>query len=393
MGDNKRPIRVMVQYNCIPHYRARIFELLSQRQDVLFTVLADSQPDTAYLKTVRGHEGWAIRSIEARTRKMQLAGVPALYWQPRALAFLWRERPDVVIALGSPYSLTAWALLMAGRLLGIPVLLWGHGLLADETGPKWWLRRALYRLASGQLLYGERARKLLQRKGFEERTLHVVYNSLDFDSQAEVGEQLTESRLTGFRNDMGVVQNEGLVVFVGRLLPLKRLDMLVRAVGILARRGRRVHAALVGAGSERASLERLSASLGVSDLVHFLGESYDEEFLGLVIGASDLAVIPSYAGLGVVHALAFGTPVLLNDRVEEHGPEGEAVIEGETGFFYRYGDIADLAEKIEKAIFPVPRKISMASSCKALVAQKYNPHRQVGIFVKAVARAAQTVGS
>jgi glycosyltransferase involved in cell wall biosynthesis len=153
-----------------------------------------------------------------------------------------------------------------------------------------------------------------------------------------------------------------------------------------------VHVALVGEGEERDNLARLAAQLNIADLVHFLGESYDERYLGQVMGASDLAVIPSGAGLSVMHALVFGTPVLLHDRVEHHFPEWEAVIEGKTGFFYRYGDVNDLAAKIEQAIFPVPAKNAMADACKTVINEKYNPHRQVETFVQAVREVAGVSG-
>jgi hypothetical protein len=105
-GDRDRP-QALIQYNCIPHYRARVFELLSQHDDVHFTVVADPEPDTPYLKTLSGDEGRAIRTTHANTHIIRLPRIPALYWQPRVLWLVMKQKPDAVIALGSPYSLTA----------------------------------------------------------------------------------------------------------------------------------------------------------------------------------------------------------------------------------------------------------------------------------------------
>ena len=365
---------------------------MSQREDVHFTIVADPNPDTPFLKTVTEGDGRAIRSVRAETQIIRLPKMPELSWQPQAVLRMLRERPDAVIALGSPYSLTAWALLLVGRARGVPVLLWSHGLLKEEAGPKWWLRRALYRLATGLLLYGDYAKELLCKKGFDPGSMHVIYNSLDYDVQTQIAAQLGANEIRQFRSLLGVNEGERLVVFTGRLQPVKRLDMLIRAVGILAQQGKRVHVALVGEGSAREDLARLAREVGVEGHVHFLGESYDEHHLGLVVGASDLSVIPSGAGLSIMHALVFGTPVLIHDRVEHHFPEWEAVIDGETGFFYRYGDINDLAAKMEQAIFPVPAKSTMANACKAVINEKYNPHRQVETFVRAVRESARSAG-
>ena len=107
--------------------------------------------------------------------------------------------------------------------------------------------------------------------------------------------------------------------------------------------------------------------------------------------AADLSVIPSGAGLSVIHSMVFGTPVLLHDRLEYHGPEWEAVEEGKTGFFYKYDDVNDLAEKMETALYPVPRKQGMEAACKQMIHERYNPHKQVNIFVDAVRQASSSI--
>lgn len=382
----------LIQYNCIPHYRARVFELLSENPDVMFTVIADADPDTPFLKAISGDGERRIRHVVAQTKILRLPKIPALYWQPDALRRIREMSPGVVIALGSPYSLTAWALAVWCRMRRVPLLLWGHGLLGEEKGPKWWLRKILYSLAHGQLLYGEYARDLLIKKGFDGERLHVVYNSLDYDMQVEIAENLSADELTAFRDSLGVRPDQGLVAFTGRLQPIKKLDLLVRALGILAERGVIVHVAFVGEGTEKARLAKLADDLGIAPQVHFLGESYDERYLGTVLAASDLCVIPSGAGLSIMHAMVFGTPVLIHDRLSEHFPEWEAVIEGETGLFYRYDDVPDMADKIQEAIFPVPVKAKMKAACQRVIAEKYNPHRQVEIFVDAVRKTLRQAG-
>lgn len=392
-GETGQPPRVIIQQNSIPHYRARIFELLSQSAGVHFAVIADTESDTPFLKTLNGSEGRQIRYVHGRTRLIKIPGLPAFSWQPLALKMMWRERPDVLIVMGSPYSITAWLLGLMGKIKRTPVLMWGHGLLRNESGPKWWIRGLLYRLAAGQLLYGEYAKKLLVGKGFNPDSLYVIYNSLDYDLQQEIAAKIDEEDILAWRRSLGVKPAEGVVVFTGRLQPVKRLDLLVRAAGKLASRGKRIHLALVGDGSERRNLEQLSENLGIADLVHFLGSNYDEYFLGLVLSSSDLSVIPSGAGLSVMHAMVFGTPVLIHDRIECHFPEWEAVEDGVSGFYYKYEDVNDMAAKIERAIFPVPLKSSMAGNCKRVIRERYNPHYQATIIVQAVMKSLACQGN
>ena len=145
-----------------------------------------------------------------------------------------------------------------------------------------------------------------------------------------------------------------------------------------------MHIALIGEGSEQEALEQLAQSLDVDHLVHFFGAHYDEKFLGLTFSASDLCIIPSGAGLSVIHAMAFGTPVIIHDRVGQHGPEWEAVQEGITGFFYKYGDVHDLSLKIEQALFPLSCKVKMSEACQSNIRERYNPNRQGNIILNLV---------
>lgn len=377
------PVRAYIQYNCIPHYRRSIFERLSANLEVEFTVVADSKPDTPFLEVVDLASA-AIRYRIAETYRIKFPLVTELYWQPHALSIIWGQKPDVVIALGNPFSLTAWGVALLCTLRRIPLLLWGHGLLSDETGPKWWLRRLFYRLADGQLLYGMHAKTLLVAKGFDPATLYVVYNSLDYEAQCRIAEGISDGDAAAYRAHLDVRPDEGLVVFTGRLQAVKRLDLLIRAIGLLAQRGKRIHVALVGEGAEREKLAALASGEGAAELVHFLGALYDEQTLGLIYKASDLSVIPSGAGLSVMHALVFGTPVLLHDYLSDHFPEWEAVEEGVTGFFYRQGDVTDLAGKIESAVFPVAARTRMAASCQRVIHERYNPRHQEAVFVRAV---------
>ncbi len=383
-AESVRPPRVLIQQTCIPHYRQRLFQILTQQQSVLFTCIADLNWIGSFLRLVDKDSDHGIRVQAAKTWCFRLPFRKNLIFQPGAVIYALRERPDAMVVEGSAYSLTAWILALYGRMSRVPVLFWGHGIKEHERGPKSWLRKLFYHLPAAHLLYSDYAKKLLTETGLSPRLLHVVHNSLDYDKQKEIDRQITSEEITLWRGSLDVAEGEGLVIFTGRLQPAKRLDLLLRAIGNLQRRGSRAHAALVGDGSEKSALMRLAAEEGISDQIHFLGPVYDEQRIGLFLAASDLAVIPSGAGLSVMHAMAFGTPVLIHDAKAKHGPEWEAVQEGVTGFYYRYNDLIDLTAKLNQAIFPTPRKPAMEEACRRIIRQCYNPHMHAEKFIQAV---------
>ena len=268
-------IRVFLQQRTITHYRKAFFVILSRLSDCEFTISADSRHNSSSLKNLSDGELADIRFRQSSFKTFNLPKTGQVLWQPRFLAMVWRERPDVVIAEGNPYSLTAWVLGPVTRALNIPLLLWTHGLVEDERGAKWKIRRILYRLADGLLLYGDRAKEMLINRGFSEDRLHVVYNSLDFDEQRRVADTLTPDKCEAFRVSLGMKDGDRLAVFTGRLQPRKQLEMLVEAAARLFEDGKRMHVVFIGEGSARQVLASQAQSLGIDDLVHFLGARYE----------------------------------------------------------------------------------------------------------------------
>ena len=381
--NKKRPL-IALQQVCVPHYRQRLFDTLASDRRFRFLLLADPSADVPFLPL--SHMGNRCEFEPAKQRVIRLSYGPSFSWQPAAVQAVVRNRPDVVIAQGSPYDLTAWVLTLVGRIFGIPVLLWTHGLQGEESGLKWMIRAWLYRLSQGLMLYGDYAKQLLMSKGFAADRLHVIYNSLDDSVQGRTSETITPYDCQMFRQSLGIGLSERMICFTGRLQPVKRLPWLLHALSLVVHQGKTVHLVLVGDGSERQKLESLAAELEIAPLVHFLGAIYDESRLGLILSASDLAVIPSGAGLSIMHALAYGTPVLLHDKVEEQFPEWEAVREGTTGWFYRFDDLSDCADKIIAALFPSPKKPEMRMACRSMITDRYNTISHAGLFIDAIAK-------
>jgi glycosyltransferase involved in cell wall biosynthesis len=375
--------KIFIQYNCIAHYRTRIFELLSSNEEIEFTIIADTDPDIPFLKTFDKNDQRFIRQRYSKIYKIKIPFIPDVYFQPRTIWLIIKEKPDCVISLGTIYSLTSWLVLMTTKILNIPSIIWGHGLLENEVGAKWLIRKFFYSFADAHLLYGHYAKDLLIKKGIKASQLFVVYNSLDYDKQLAVYKNLKKQNIEEFRNKLGIGKESRVVIFTGRLQPVKKLDMLVTATANLNNKNKGIHVIFIGDGEQKVDLETLASQRNISDKVHFLGASYDEDFIGLAFGASDLCVVPSGAGLTIMHSLVYGTPVLLHDKKSDHFPEWEAVEEGVTGFYYKYGDLDDLIDKIDQALFPENQKITMEDQCVKVISKKYNPYTQEKIFIDA----------
>ena len=103
------------------------------------------------------------------------------------------------------------------------------------------------------------------------------------------------------------------LVTVGRLLPHKRIDLLVEAVAILKARGRPLMTEVVGVGPELEPLKALAARRGVSDLVQFREDVREQDDLYRLIKSARVGVFPSERegfGIAVLEALACGISVV-----------------------------------------------------------------------------------
>lgn len=107
------------------------------------------------------------------------------------------------------------------------------------------------------------------------------------------------------------------LLFAGRLLSHKGVDVLLRAAAELRAGGTSLSVAIVGRGPELESLRSLAADLGLQDVVSFLGElPTHDEVLGHMKSAR-LLVFPTRRegyGLAAVEAMACGTPVITTNH-------------------------------------------------------------------------------
>ena len=145
-----------------------------------------------------------------------------------------------------------------------------------------------------------------------------------------------------------------LLLWVGRIAPIKGLDTLLDAVARLSESGQDMRLLVVGGDTDErtsgheTSLRQRIERLGLGDSVRFLGPQ-PQGVLPLYYAASDVTVLPSYYesfGMVALEAMACGSPVIAS-RV---GGLVTTVRDGVTGFLVPDGDVEALAERIETLV-------------------------------------------
>ncbi len=140
----------------------------------------------------------------------------------------------------------------------------------------------------------------------------------------------------------------GRLIYAGRLEEAKHVEMILRAVSILRARGIEATLDIVGDGSERAALESLATSEGVSEWCTFLGWVPQEELAARLRMATVFVLASRQEGVttAVLEALACGTPAIARPI----GGLGAVITTGVNGSLWMGSDVSSLADEIDAAL-------------------------------------------
>lgn len=176
---------------------------------------------------------------------------------------------------------------------------------------------------------------------------------------------------------IGIPLCERMLLFVGRIEPLKGIDILIQAIALLRQRGIYVCLAVIGGdpdsspqaqSSEMARLKALREQAGLTDLVAFLGKR-GQDTLPYYYSAAEAVVVPShYESFGMValEAMACGTPVVAS----QVGGLAFLVQDGVTGFTVPVDEPLALADRLALLINDRALRQKLGEQAHA-VAQQY----------------------
>jgi glycosyltransferase involved in cell wall biosynthesis len=199
----------------------------------------------------------------------------------------------------------------------------------------------------------------------------TIPNGLDFESWKPVDQAFA-------RRTLGIDANDFLLLFIGRVIPVKGVDILLDAVASLAGRFRDLRVVIMGS---------LGGSFNVRDAVtpyaHMLMDKAKDlpvRFVGFInrltdefryhVSAADVVVLPSRSepqGMVVLEALAMGKPVIASNTGGI-----PAMIHDDTGLLFTPGDSTALAARIRELYDNRERLERMKRASRAHVQDNYS---------------------
>ena len=261
-------------------------------------------------RTIEGLEIVCLRSL-AHYRTATL--------NPEVVFFCLRQLRDFqVVHIYGLYDLLGPVVAFFCRRWGIPYVLETMGMYRPRVRSLWkkqlyhlLLGRSLVRKAARIIATSENERSELIQAGLDPHKVILRRNGVELEALGLI------DRTNHFRIRWGIPLDASLVLFLGRLVPIKSLDLLLSVFAAL-------HSAstwLVLAGPEegdgyRQGLDRMVTELGLSGRVLFPGPLYGDDKAAALKDA-DVFVLPSLVenfGIAAAEAMACGIPVIVTNR-------------------------------------------------------------------------------
>jgi glycosyltransferase involved in cell wall biosynthesis len=367
-------LRVAICQPLIPAYRVPLFDRLGSMHDLELTLYAGSSSGS-----LRGLDGGSHFSVK-RSLVHKLPLDLRAQWAQVRTAF--RTSYDLLVIPWDIHYLTLPPSLAIARCLGTRIVLWGHGYSQRPQAVSDAARNACGRAASGVIVYSRTvAEQLITTKGFAPDRTFVAQNALDQTPiQAARRRWLNQPAALAEFQAAHRLDTAKTIVFVSRLEPNNRVDLLIRAMHALSKNHASAKTIIVGDGPERAHLVDLAHSLGLAQNVLFTGSIYEETVLAPWMLSSTLFCYPTNVGLSLLHAFGYGLPVITCDNRGAQNPEIEALIDGRNGLEYREGDLQDMISQCARLFGDATLRSHLSEQALRTVLEKYSMDNMVAGF-------------
>jgi glycosyltransferase involved in cell wall biosynthesis len=370
-ASDSAPIRVTIVQPALAKYRIPVFRELARRPGIALRVVYSA---VANLPNAAADDFVAVPSNRWEGR----IG-PALMFHGAEWTECSGRSTDVVVLRWSPRSLSLAPGLLRSRMNGVGSVLWGHGYSKSER--RWWVnsRNWLARRADALVFYDPNTREKYVRDGWDPQRLFVAINCLDH-SEIDAARRWWEDRpeeLAEFRRQHGL-DSGPTILFVSRLQPANRVDLLVLALAKLLPDIPTLKTVIIGSGNEeKRRLTRIAEDLVQAGSVVFLEGIYDERRLAAWFLSADVFCYPSNVGLSLIHALWYGLPVVTSDNLACQNPEVVALEHGVNGLLYEHGSVASLAGALRQIIMDQHLADSMSVAARAEVESRFTIPKMV----------------
>lgn len=368
---SRAPLRVVFQQPALAKYRVPVFRELASRPGIDLLVAYGNEQGIASVNP-DGFQG-----VQVPIHDLDILG-SRFRWHAAQYRFASRHKADVVVLSWSTRYLTLVPSILRARWNNVGTVLWGHGYSKAETRLRENSRGAIADFADAVLFYNHTTAQRFIDGGYTSPDrVFVALNTLDTTAidRARALWQADPARLDAFRRQHNL--SGPVVLFVSRLNADNRVDMLVQSAARMRQRLPNLKVVIVGSGPEEAALKSLAASSGLADAILFAGAVYDEADLAPYFLSASAFCYPVNIGLSLIHAMAYGLPVVTSDKMTAQNPEIEAFRQGINGLAYADGSVDAMADTLLSILTDSNHQRRLSQGAFDTVHQDFNISKMV----------------
>lgn len=268
-----------------------------------------------------------------------------------------------------------WAAMAAAKRRGLAVFLRDEATrMSAPRGPakraaKHVFFRALRQICDGFLAIGSLNRDYYRDHGVPDDRIFLVPYAVDNERFRLAAEAAAPHR-GSLRASLALQPDRPVLLFAGKLIPVKNPGLLIDALSLLSRDGGigpLPYLLLAGDGHLRPVLQQRAEELGLGDQVRFLGFRNQSE-LPALYDLCDLFTLPSTRepwGLVVNEAMNAGRPVLVSSQV---GAGADLVRDGVNGYRLPSGDAGAWAAALRRILGDPEGRGAMGRASREIIA-------------------------
>ncbi len=213
----------------------------------------------------------------------------------------------------------------------------------------------------------------LEKLGFPSHKIRVCWNGVDPDKYDP--KKIKPEEKKNLRKKYGINDDENMLFFVGRLVNVKGVDYLIKAMPEILSDFPKTKLVILGVGGLVNDLRRIAEETGVSNNVIFRDEFVSEHERIIHYAASDCVVLPSvYEPFGIVctEAMSMAKPTVVGARGtngfrEQIIPEGDEM----SGVHVDGGNSGDISWGVKKLLGMTDKGKHVGINARKRVLEKF----------------------
>jgi len=355
-----------------PKYREGVFSILAKNEQFEFFVYSAENFDGGFQISNKNEVDFNLIYTNVKIFKIPILK-KKLFFIPDVIKSIIKKDYSVIILPNRMTELHIWLALILCKLFSVRLILWGHGNFRKKNSFVEKIRTFIMRVSDANIFYIEETAEYYSKIGLPSHKLFVAYNSIDTNKI----NYITENKISGIVDDKYELKKDKIILFIGRLVERKRLDILLYAFSefLKLKKDKDWKLVFIGDGPEISNLKILSNQLKIITNVVFVGTVTDEEIIASFMQKVAFGVIPSVAGLMVNHFFSYGIPLIIGDNFETHPPEANLVIDGKTGLYFKDNNVNDLVIKMYLLSSDENLRQQLAVNAKKIIDRKYNVNK------------------